>query len=146
MRQPTEKFAPDSTRDTPGKSQSTCDSFGQTILEQFQPAPELVVFSFPVTIFQRGARVGSGLIEEALARKVVIATPVTLISVLKGIAYGWNQDQFAENAEEIRRVASEMYERVQSVQEHYAETGASKKPLPLITARLARGIPVWCPR
>ena len=48
------------------------------------------------------------LIEEALAKKVVIATPVTLISVLKGIAYGWNQEQLAENAEEIRRVASEI--------------------------------------
>ena len=54
---------------------------------------------------------------------MVIATPVTLISVLKGIAYGWNQEQLAENAEEIRRVASEMYERVQSVQEHYSATG-----------------------
>jgi DNA recombination protein RmuC len=63
------------------------------------------------------------LIEEALAKKVVIATPVTLISVLKGIAYGWNQEQLAENAEEIRRVASEMYERVQLVQEHYSDTG-----------------------
>jgi DNA anti-recombination protein RmuC len=63
------------------------------------------------------------LIEEALARKVVIATPVTLISVLKGIAYGWNQEQLAENAEEIRRVASEMYDRVQLVQEHYSDTG-----------------------
>jgi DNA recombination protein RmuC len=63
------------------------------------------------------------LIEEALARKVVIATPVTLISVLKGIAYGWNQEQLAENAEEIRRVASELYQRVELVHEHYADTG-----------------------
>ena len=53
----------------------------------------------------------------------MIATPVTLISVLKGIAYGWNQEQLAENAEEIRRVASEMYERLQAVQEHYSAAG-----------------------
>ncbi|HEX6894585.1 MAG TPA: DNA recombination protein RmuC, partial [Bryobacteraceae bacterium] len=63
------------------------------------------------------------LIEEALARKVVIATPVTLISVLRGIAYGWTQEQLAESAEEIRRVASELYERVELVHEHYAGTG-----------------------
>src|SRR5580658_5954039 len=91
---------------------------------QFQPAPELVVLFLPGDhFFSAALECRPDLIEEALARKVVIATPVTLISVLKGIAYGWNQEQLAENAEEIRRVASEMYERVQSVQEHYSATG-----------------------
>jgi DNA recombination protein RmuC len=91
---------------------------------QFQPAPELVVLFLPGDhFFSAALEIRPDLIEEALARKVVIATPVTLISVLKGIAYGWNQEQLAENAEEIRRVASEMYERVQLVQEHYSDTG-----------------------
>jgi DNA recombination protein RmuC len=91
---------------------------------QFQPAPELVVLFLPGDhFFSAALESRPDLIEEALARKVVIATPVTLISVLKGIAYGWNQEQLAENAEEIRRVASEMYERVQLVQEHYSDAG-----------------------
>jgi DNA recombination protein RmuC len=91
---------------------------------QFQPAPELVVLFLPGDhFFSAALESRPDLIEEALARKVVIATPVTLISVLKGIAYGWNQEQLAENAEEIRRVASELYERVQLVQEHYSDTG-----------------------
>ncbi|HTW66180.1 MAG TPA: DNA recombination protein RmuC [Bryobacteraceae bacterium] len=91
---------------------------------QFQPAPELVVLFLPGDhFFSAALESRPELIEEALAKKVVIATPVTLISVLKGIAYGWNQEQLAENAEEIRRVASEMYERVQLVQEHYSDTG-----------------------
>jgi DNA recombination protein RmuC len=91
---------------------------------QFQPAPELVVLFLPGDhFFSAALEIRPDLIEEALSKKVVIATPVTLISVLKGIAYGWNQEQLAENAEEIRRVASEMYERVQSVQEHYSATG-----------------------
>src|SRR6202453_806967 len=91
---------------------------------QFQPAPELVVLFLPGDhFFSAALEIRPDLIEEALARKVVIATPVKLISVLKGIAYGWNPEQLAENAEEIRRVASEMYERVQSVQEHYSATG-----------------------
>jgi DNA recombination protein RmuC len=91
---------------------------------QFQPAPELVVLFLPGDhFFSAALECRPDLIEEALARKVVIATPVTLISVLKGIAYGWNQEQLAENAEEIRRVASEMYDRVQLVQEHYSDTG-----------------------
>jgi DNA recombination protein RmuC len=91
---------------------------------QFQPAPELVVLFLPGDhFFSAALESRPELIEEALAKKVVIATPVTLISVLKGIAYGWNQEQLAENAEEIRRVASEMYDRVQLVQEHYSDTG-----------------------
>jgi DNA recombination protein RmuC len=91
---------------------------------QFQPAPELVVLFLPGDhFFSAALECRPDLIEESLAKKVVIATPVTLISVLKGIAYGWNQEQLAENAEEIRRVASEMYERVQLVQEHYSDTG-----------------------
>jgi len=91
---------------------------------QFQPAPELVVLFLPGDhFFSAALESRPDLIEEALAKKVVIATPVTLISVLKGIAYGWNQEQLAENAEEIRRVASEMYDRVQLVQEHYSDAG-----------------------
>jgi len=48
---------------------------------------------------------------------------VTLISVLRGIAYGWNQEQLAENAEAVRCLASELYDRVQLVHDHYADTG-----------------------
>lgn len=91
---------------------------------QFQPAPELVVLFLPGDhFFSAALEIRPDLIEEALARKVLIATPVTLISVLKGIAYGWNQEQLAENAEKIRSVASEMYERLQAVGEHYSATG-----------------------
>jgi DNA recombination protein RmuC len=91
---------------------------------QFQPAPELVVLFLPGDhFFSAALEANPDLIEEALARKVVIATPVTLISVLRGIAFGWNQEQLAENAEEIRRVAAELYDRVQLVHDHYADTG-----------------------
>lgn len=97
---------------------------GKQYWSQFQPAPELVVLFLPGDHFFSAALEGNPqLIEDALARKVVIATPVTLISVLKGIAYGWGQEQLAENAEAIRRVASELYDRVQLVHDHYAETG-----------------------
>lgn len=97
---------------------------GKQYWAQFQPAPELVVLFLPGDhFFSAALETNPSLIEDALARKVVIATPVTLISVLKGIAYGWTQEQLAENAEEIRRVASELYERVQTVFEYYADTG-----------------------
>jgi DNA recombination protein RmuC len=91
---------------------------------QFQPAPELVVLFLPGDhFFSAALEIRPELIEDALARKVVIATPVTLISVLKGIAYGWNQEQLAENAEQIRQVSSQLYERLQGVGEHYAAAG-----------------------
>ena len=97
---------------------------GKQYWAQFQPAPELVVLFLPGDhFFSAALESNPDLIEDALARKVVIATPVTLISVLRGIAYGWTQEQLAENAEEIRHVAAELYDRVQQVHEHYANTG-----------------------
>jgi len=91
---------------------------------QFQPAPELVILFLPGDhFFSAALETNPDLIEEALGRKVVIATPVTLISVLRGIAYGWTQERLAENAEEIRGVAAELYERVQTMAGYYADTG-----------------------
>ena len=97
---------------------------GKQYWSQFQPAPELVVLFLPGDhFFSAALEQNPALIEEALAKKVVIATPVTLISILKGIAYGWNQQQLAENAEQIRKVAAEFHDRVQVVSQYYADTG-----------------------
>lgn len=97
---------------------------GKQYWAQFQPAPELVVLFLPGDhFFSAALEINPALLEEAMARKVIIATPVTLISILKGIAYGWTQEQLAENAEEIRRVSKELYDRVQTVFEYYADTG-----------------------
>jgi DNA recombination protein RmuC len=91
---------------------------------QFQPAPELVVLFLPGDhFFSAALEAKPDLIETALDQKVIIATPLTLISVLRGIAYGWNQQQLAENAEEIRKVAAELYDRVEQVHDHYADAG-----------------------
>jgi DNA recombination protein RmuC len=45
--------------------------------------------------------------------------------VLKGVAYGWRQEQLAQNAEEIRKLAAELFERVVNVQSHFSEIGGS---------------------
>lgn len=91
---------------------------------QFQPTPEMVVLFLPGDHFLSAAlEVKPELVEESVERRVLIATPVTLIAVLKGIAYGWNQAQLAENAIEIRELACQLHERLQAVWQHYADTG-----------------------
>ena len=93
---------------------------------QFQPAPELVVLFLPGDHFLNAALdVNPELVESALAQKVMLATPSTLIAILKAIEHGWRQEQLAANAEEIRRVALEFYDRLQMVNEHYEEAGRS---------------------
>jgi DNA recombination protein RmuC len=91
---------------------------------QFQPAPEMVVLflagdHFLVAALEREP----DLLERALAKKVLIATPMTLISVLKGVAYGWRQEKLAQNAEELRRIGAEFYDRLRGFAEIYTESG-----------------------
>jgi DNA recombination protein RmuC len=91
---------------------------------QLQPAPEMVVLFLAGDHFLSAAlERDPELIERALARKVLIATPVTLISVLKGVAYGWRQEKLARNAEELRRIGAEFYDRLRAFAEAYADSG-----------------------
>ena len=91
---------------------------------QFQPAPEMVILFLPGDHFLSAAlERDPELLDRALQRKVLLATPVTLISVLKGVAYGWRQERLAQNAEELRRIASELYDRLRAFAESYADAG-----------------------
>lgn len=91
---------------------------------QFETAPEMVVLFLPGEHFLSAAlERRNDLLDAALARKVLIATPVTLVSVLKGVAYGWRQEKLAKNAEELRRIAGELHERVRTFGENYFESG-----------------------
>ena len=91
---------------------------------QFQPAPEMVVLFLAGDHFLSAAlERDPELLERALARKVLLATPVTLISVLKGVAYGWRQEKLAQNAVELRRIASEFYDRIRGFAEYYSDSG-----------------------
>jgi DNA recombination protein RmuC len=91
---------------------------------QFATAPEVVVLFLPGEHFLSAALERKpDLLDAALARKVLIATPVTLVSVLKGVAYGWRQQKLAQNAEELRRIAGEFHERVRIFGESYVEAG-----------------------
>lgn len=91
---------------------------------QFETAPEMVVLFLPGEHFLSAAlERRPDMLDAALTRKVLIATPVTLVSVLKGVAYGWRQEKLAKNAEELRRIAGEFHERVRTFGEIYVESG-----------------------
>lgn len=100
------------------------DLSGREYWSQFDPAPEMVVLFLPGEHFMSAAlERDRELLESALAKKVLLATPVTLVSVLKGVAYGWRQERLAKNAEELRRIAGEFHERVRAFAEFYADSG-----------------------
>jgi DNA recombination protein RmuC len=91
---------------------------------RLQPSPEMVILFMAGDHFLSAAlERDPELLEKALARKVLLATPVTLVSVLKGVAYTWRQEKLAQNAGELRKLGAELYDRVRVFAESYSDAG-----------------------
>jgi len=94
--------------------------------EQFSTAPELVVMFIPGESFvAAAAQADPALIEDGMNRKVVVATPTTLIALLHAIAYGWKQERIASNAEGIHKLGRELYDRLRSLGGHFEGVGTA---------------------
>ena len=93
---------------------------------QFEKSPEYVIMFLPGEAFLYAAvEFDPNLIEDCIRNHVLIATPTTLIALLKTIEFGWRQEAITENAEQIRTLGVELYERLGTVLSHIAKLGTN---------------------
>jgi len=92
--------------------------------DQFAPAPEFVVMFVPAESFLHAAAEQDPLlIEYAFERNVVIATPTTLLALLRTISYAWRQDALASNAQAVLSLGKELHGRLATMGSHLAKLG-----------------------
>jgi DNA recombination protein RmuC len=90
----------------------------------FSPTPEFVVMFMPgENFFSAALKQVPSLIEQGANKGVILATPTTLITLLKTVAYGWRQDAAVENAREVNELAGTLYSRIYSLVEHVNRLG-----------------------
>jgi DNA recombination protein RmuC len=99
---------------------------GKAYWERFSPSPEFVVCFVPADAFLDAAlREEPSLLEYAFSRQVVLATPSTLVALLRTVGYGWRQEALAANARDIQRLGRDLYRRLATLGGHFDKLGRS---------------------
>ncbi len=95
---------------------------------EFRKSPEFTVLFLPgEAFFSEAVKCDPALIEDGIKRGVIIATPTTLIALLKAVAYGWRQTRLDENARKISETGRDLYDRISTFLRHLAELGGALK-------------------
>jgi DNA recombination protein RmuC len=92
--------------------------------EQFEVTPEFVIAFVPSDpLLTTALEHDPLLLDHAIERKVILATPMSLIAMLRAIAFGWQQESLAENAQEVQKAGRDLYKRLATFGEHLAKAG-----------------------
>lgn len=103
---------------------------GKAYWESLDHTPEIVVMFIPgESFFAAAVDCDRSLIEDGMQKRVVLATPTTLLALLRAIAYGWRQEQIAASAREISELGRQLYERLRTMAGHLGDVGRAIRRL-----------------